>query len=207
MAWGVLFCICIAKLFTENFSKNLNLDDSGISLFLLSLLELILSCISIPEVPSWLRRFLVEGFPQRSILGLTCLSLYIVQLSDDVICIAAVYADDNTLYSKSDQAFDLWQQLKLGSELEPDLRDIFWTESRKRLVGFKVGKTQLVPFDQFISSVVDLKMDGHFLEEKSSFKVLGSSFSSKLDWVSYTVSMTKTATNKIIDSFYEVSFP
>ena len=32
-----------------------------------------------------------------------------------------VYADDTTLYSKCDQAFDLWQQLELASELESDL--------------------------------------------------------------------------------------
>ena len=47
------------------------------------------------------------GFPQRSILSLTCFSLYIYDLSDDVICIIVVYVDDNTLYSK---ALDLWQQ-------------------------------------------------------------------------------------------------
>ena len=34
-----------------------------------------------------------------------------------------VYADDTTLYSKCDQASDLWQQLELASELESDLRD------------------------------------------------------------------------------------
>ena len=35
----------------------------------------------------------------------------------------AIYADDTTLYSKCNQAFDLWQQLELASELEFDLRD------------------------------------------------------------------------------------
>ena len=39
----------------------------------------------------------------------------------DVICDIAIYADDTTLYSKCDQAYDLWQQLKLASELESDL--------------------------------------------------------------------------------------
>ena len=47
-------------------------------------------------------------------------------------------------------------------------------------------------------------MDGPFLEEKSSFKILRLSFSSKLDWISNTVSMAKIVTNKIIDLFYEV---
>ena len=34
-----------------------------------------------------------------------------------------MYADDTTLYSKCDQASDLWQQLEFVSELESDLQD------------------------------------------------------------------------------------
>ena len=37
------------------------------------------------------------------------------------ICDIAIYADHTTLYSKCDQAPDLWQQLELASELESDL--------------------------------------------------------------------------------------
>ena len=42
-------------------------------------------------------------------------------LPDDVICNIAINADKTTLYSKCDQAFDLWKQLELASELESDL--------------------------------------------------------------------------------------
>ena len=42
-----------------------------------------------------------------------------------------------------------------------------------------------------------LKKDGSVLEEKSSFKMLGLTFSSKLDWNSYIISIAKTASKKI----------
>ena len=44
-------------------------------------------------------------------------------LPDDIICDIAIYADDNTIYSKCGRASDLWQQLEFASELESDLRD------------------------------------------------------------------------------------
>ena len=40
-------------------------------------------------------------------------------------------------------------------------------------------------------------MDGSVLEEKSFFKMLGLTFSSKLDWGSYIISIAKTASKKI----------
>ena len=55
------------------------------------------------------------------ILGPTLFLLYISELPDDVNCNIAIYADDTTLYSKCDQASDLWQQLELASELDSDL--------------------------------------------------------------------------------------
>ena len=47
--------------------------------------------------------------------------LYNNDLSDDLICNIAIYADDTTHYSKCDQASDIGQQIELASELESDL--------------------------------------------------------------------------------------
>ena len=53
---------------------------------------------------------------------------------------------------------------------------------RKWLLDFNAGKTQLVSFDQSNNtSAIDVKMDESVLEENSSFKMLGLTFSSKLD--------------------------
>ena len=40
-------------------------------------------------------------------------------------------------------------------------------------------------------------MDGFVLEEKSSFQMLGLSFTSKLDWGSYIIFIAKSTSNKI----------
>ena len=52
------------------------------------------------------------GVPQGSILGPTFSLLYINDLPDYVICNIAIFAEDTFLYSKWDQASDLWQQLE-----------------------------------------------------------------------------------------------
>ena len=41
-------------------------------------------------------------------------------------------------------------------------------------------------------------MDGSVIEEKSSFKILGLTFSSELDWGSYIISIAKTASKNIV---------
>ena len=71
----------------------------------------------------------------------------------------------------------------MASELESDLREtVDW--DRKWLVDdFNAGKTQLVSFDRSEDTgTIDVKMDGSVLEEKLPFKMLGLTFSSKLDW-------------------------
>ena len=69
---------------------------------------------------------------------------------------------------------------------------------KKWLVDFNAGKTQLVSFDWSNNTgSIDVKMDGSALEEKSSSKMLGLTFFSKLDWGSYILYIVKTASKKV----------
>ena len=111
-----------------------------------------------------------------SILGPTISLPYINDMPDDVVCDIAIYADDTTLNSKCHQVFDLWQQLKLASKLESDLRDtVDWGKKFSFEWSNNTGST-------------DVKVDG---------SVLGVTFSSKLDWGSQVAPIVKTASKKI----------
>ena len=80
---------------------------------------------------------------------------------------------------------------------------------KKWLVNFNAGKTELVPFDRSNNTgAIDVKMERSVLEEKSSFKMLRLTFSSKMGRGSYIFSIAKTGSQKIssLNLFYEVSF-
>ena len=95
----------------------------------------------------------------------------------------------------------------MASEIESDLRDtVDW--GKKWVVDFNAGKTHLVSFDQSNNNgSIDVRMDGSVLEKKSSFKMLGLTFSSKLGWGSYIISIAKTASKKIGALIRSMNFP
>ena len=78
---------------------------------------------------------------------------------------------------------------------------------KKWLVDFNSGKTQLVLLDWSNNNgSIDVKMDGSVLKGKSSFKMLGLTFSSKLDQGSYIISNAKTASKKIGAFIHSMKF-
>ena len=75
------------------------------------------------------------------------------------------------------------------------------------LADFNAGKTQVVSFDQSNNNGSRMwKWMGLFLRKKSSFKMLGLSFASKLDWGSYIISVAKTASKKIGALIHSMKF-
>ena len=131
------------------------------------------------------------GVPQGFMLDPTLFLLHIDNMTFLMmlsVILLSMQADDTTLYSKCDQASDLCQQLGLASQLASDLQDtVDW--SRKKLVSFNAGKTQLVLFD-WSNNIggFDIIIDGSALDKKLSFKMLRLTFSLKLNW-DFTLSL------------------
>ena len=95
----------------------------------------------------------------------------------------------------------------MAPEFESGLQDtVDW--GRKWHFSFNAGKTQLVSFDQSNNVfAIDVKLDGSVSEEKSSFKILGLSFSSKLDWDSYITLLLNLTPRKFGTLICFVKFP
>ena len=76
---------------------------------------------------------------------------------------------------------------------------------KKWLVDFSAVKT-LISFDWSNNNgSIDVKMDGSVLEKKS-FKMLGLTFSSKLDWGSYIISIAKTVSKRVVALIRSMKF-
>ena len=76
------------------------------------------------------------------------------------------------------------------------ISETLWTGARSGLLMLMLEK--LVSFDRSNNNdSIDVKIDESVLEEKSSFKIMGLTFSSKLDWDSSIISIAKTASKEI----------
>ena len=127
--------------------------------------------------------------------------LYINDLPDDVI---AIYADTTLL--------KMWSSIWSVATSKTGLWTWIWSMRQCGLgqdvaCWFQCWKNSLVSFDQSNKTdAIDVKMDGSVLREKSSFKILGLTFSSKLDWGSHIISITKTASKKIGALIHSIKF-
>ena len=76
--------------------------------------------------------------------------------------------------------------------------ETLWTSVRSGLLISMLGKLSWFCLTDLITMVLLMwKWMGLFFDEKSSFKMLGSTFSSKLDWGSYIISIAKIFSKKI----------
>ena len=120
-------------------------------------------------------------------------SLYINDLPDDVICNVANYGDDTTLYSKCDQASELWQQLELSFELESDLQGTGL--GQEVACSFQCCKNSTRFVWRSIGAILVLlmwKWMGLFRRKNHLLRYLGN-----LDRGSYLSSIAKTAFEKV----------
>ena len=72
-----------------------------------------------------------------------------------------------------------------------------WAGVRSGLLTSMLGTQVVLFYRSNNNGSIDIKMGGSILEEKSSFKMLGLTISSKLDWGSYITSIAKTSSKKI----------
>ena len=113
----------------------------------------------------------------------------------------AIYTNDTTFYFHWDEAWDLWEQVELASELNLTYRTL-QTGAGNALLFSMLEKKKVVLCDQTNSSVaIDVKIDGSFLEEKSCIKMLGISLSSKMDW-SLTLPLLPKLPPRKLDSWF-----
>ena len=78
---------------------------------------------------------------------------------------------------------------------------------KKWLVDFNAVEIQLVSFDRSNGTgAINEKMGGSVFEEKLSFKIMELTFSSKLRWGSYIISIATMASKKIGALIYFMKF-
>ena len=136
------------------------------------------------------------GVPQGSVLGRTLFLVFTNDLPNGALSRSGIYADDTTTYS-SIKTSDSFDRLESAAELEFDLRSfVEWGE--KWLVPFNASKTKLLSFNRHRDySTIPVNMNGIELAESASFRLLGLTFTPKLDWKPYIQSIAKQASQRV----------
>ena len=82
--------------------------------------------------------------------------------------------------------------------------ETLWNGTGSGLLISMPGRVSWFHLTGLVTLLLNRFVNGFVLEEKSSFKIMGIDFSSKLDWGPYIISIVKTASS--LDSFHEVAF-
>ena len=168
-----------AKLFAENFSKNSNLDDSGISLPVFpSRTNLKLHIISV--TPKMVKK-VITNLDLSS--GPDCISVVVLKNCEPKL--SYILAELFNKCLKESCFSDCWKV----SSVVPVFKNVgerstaknyhpvsllSVARGKKWLVDFIAGKTQLVSFDRSNNTAaIDVKMDGSVLEENHLLRCWG----------------------------------
>ena len=140
---------------------------------------------------------ITSGVPQGSILGPILFLIYINDLPELFTSKVALFADDTTIYSCLDKKPTLFESLEEASELENDLTSAkAW--GSQWLVNFNSDKTQYFSANRYRSSPdIPIFMNDDVLDESSTLRLLGLTFTSDLSWKPYIKSIAKLASAKV----------
>ena len=133
----------------------------------------------------------MTGVPQGSILGPLLFLIYINDLPDDIESEIGLFDDDTTLYSRHVGKTDAIISEVMAESLENDLQAVVdWCH--KWLVTFNAAKTKLLSFNNYKKPLQPpIVMANNTLPESSSFKLLGLTFTSNMNWNKYIEDIAK----------------
>ena len=146
------------------------------------------------------------GVPQGSILGPILFLVYINDLSDNMICDLAMFADDSSLYSYTDCKSTINTSQNLTDSLGLDLSKVSrWGD--RWLVKFNSAKTKLLSVNRYKNPYnFPVSFSHSVLDESPSIRLVGLTLSSNLSWNEYIKSIAKQAAKKVGSLFRARSY-
>ena len=189
------------------FFTNLSLMEFQVKYLALFLLFLVIDALewfwmeSLHKNIQLMREFVKAPFSALHFFYYTLMTfltiLSVILLSIEMIVISVRSVIRNLIYGNN---LNWFLNLNL-------INETLWTGVRSGLLISMMGKLNWFRLIGHNNGSIDVAMDGSVLEEKSSFKMLGLTFSSKLGWGSYTISIAKTASKKTGASIRSMKFP
>ena len=186
---GLFFCD-VSKAFDRVWHEGLihKLENIGIGGNLLSFLKDYLSeryQRVVIEGQSSDLGLIKAGVPQGSVLGPLLFLIYINDLPDSIRSNIKLFADDTSLY------IDVNDPVQSANVLNQDLHSLkIWAD--QWLVTFNASKTKLMTCSFKKSRHPDISFDNTILQETTTHKHLGLTFSNNLSWSSHISNIVKS---------------